>query len=277
VTVRAFLVRGLLSGLVAGMVAFCVAYAIGEPQVSAAISIEESSSEVAHDHDSDASASGGAAEHDHDDGEAASGSHTHSEGDAVVSRHNQRTWGLLTGTLSVAIALGGLVALAAAAAVGRMGRLLPAQSTAIAAAIGYVSVALVPFLKYPPNPPAIGEAETIGRRTAYFFIYMAVSLAGAYVATVLAVRLLEAAGAYRAILAGAGAYLLCMVVAGLVMPTVNEVGDFPGDTLWYFRLASIATLTALWVTLAGALTGMVGRPFKEDRAREVRREFAASL
>ena len=26
------------------------------------------------------------------------------------------------------------------------------------------------------------------------------------------------------------------------MPTVNEVGDFPADTLWYFRRASLFTL-----------------------------------
>ena len=41
-SVRSFLVRGLLAGLVAGIVAFGVAYVVGEPSIDAAIAIEES-------------------------------------------------------------------------------------------------------------------------------------------------------------------------------------------------------------------------------------------
>ena len=41
ITIRDFLVRGLLAGLVGGVLAFGVAYSVGEPSVDASISIEE--------------------------------------------------------------------------------------------------------------------------------------------------------------------------------------------------------------------------------------------
>ena len=66
-------------------------------------------------------------------------------------------------------------------------------------------------------------------------------------------------GTYTGVLAGVGAYVVVMVVAGPLMPTVNEVGDFPADTLWYFRRASLLTGATLWVggrPMSGAGVGM---------------------
>ena len=155
-TARAFLVRGLLVGLLAGFATFAVAYTVGEPHVQTAINLEESQG-AAEDHH--------AADEGHDHGAAADEGHHHEEDGTVVSRHDQRTWGLLTGSLSVGLALGGIVALVAAGVVGRVGRLTPRQSTAVVALVGFVAVALVPFLKYPANPPAVGDGDTIGART----------------------------------------------------------------------------------------------------------------
>src|SRR5690349_9277545 len=125
-TARAFLVRGLLVGLLAGFATFLVAHQVGEPHVETAIALEEA---------------GSSAE------PADEAGHTHDEG-TTVSRHDQRTWGLLTGSVAVGVAIGGIVALVSASIVGRIGRLSPGQSTALASLIGFVSVALVPFLKY---------------------------------------------------------------------------------------------------------------------------------
>src|SRR6478735_6231424 len=132
-TARTFLVRGLLAGLVAGIVTFGVAYVIGEPPVASAISFEESQSafEAPADHDHDAVA-----------GEAAE--HSHGDEDPIVSRENQATWGLATATVVFGIALGGIIGLASAFAVGRLGRLSPRASTALVTAIGFISVYFVP-------------------------------------------------------------------------------------------------------------------------------------
>lgn len=256
---RAFLVRGLLAGLLAGVVTFLVAYAVGEPQVGAAIALEESAGADGHSHSH-------AAEGDEGGGEA-----------AEVSRTNQSTWGLLTGTLAVGVALGGILGLVAAFALGRIGRLTPGQSTALVTLIGFVAVALVPFLKYPATPPAVGSGDTIGLRTSVYFGYLLVSVLAAVMVTYGAVRLRERVGTYAAVVGGGLAYVAVVVVAGQLFVTVNEVGDFPADTLWAFRFASLITLATMWGVLGVALTGLVGRLYAQEQAAAERKAFAASL
>jgi hypothetical protein len=160
---------------------------------------------------------------------------------------------------------------------GRIANLSPGASTILVGGIGYVSVVLVPFLKYPATPPAVGDGDTIGQRTLLYFTYLLVSLAAAAVCTVLAVKLLDSRGVEGAVLIGAGTYLLLVVFVGALMPTVNEIGAFPGDVLWYFRRAAIITLTAMWVTICVTLAALVRRLHAEHAAAQARREFAASL
>lgn len=254
-TARSFLVRGLLAGLLAGFATFLVAYTVGEPPVQAAINVEKAQKA------DDTSAAG----------------HRHEESGTVVSRHNQRTWGLLTGSLGIGTAMGGVVALASAGLVGRIGRLRPGQTTALVSLLGFVAVALVPFLKYPASPPAVGNPDTIGSRTGEFFAYLLISVLGAICSTVLANKLWKQHGLYVAVLAGVGLYLVVVVVAGQLMPTVNELGDFPADTLWNFRRASLITQATLWAGIGILLTGLVGRLEKEAARASDRRELAASL
>lgn len=263
-TARAFLVRGLLAGLFAGIAAFAVGYVVAEPQIQTAINYEESHADApaTHEHSGDAGAEAG---------------HHHDEGGTVVSRHNQRTWGLLTGTLSVGLALGGIIALVAAGTLGRIGALSPAQSTALVTLLGWTAVILVPFLKYPANPPSVGNADTIGSRTTEYFVFLLVSVVVAVAATVLALRVRDTHGTYAGVLAGLGVYLLVVVVTGALMPTVNEVGDFPADTLWYFRRDSLVTSATMWAVLGVLLSGLVGRLYHREQGIASRRALAASL
>ena len=243
-TARAFLVRGLLAGLFAGIAAFAVGYFVAEPQIQTAINYEESHEDApaTHTHSGDAGAEAG---------------HHHDEGGTVVSRHNQRTWGLLTGTLAIGIALGGIVALVAL--------------------LGWVAVILVPFLKYPANPPAVGNADTIGSRTTEYFVFTVISIVVTVLSTMLALRVRDHYGTYTGLLAGVGLFVVVMVVAGQLMPTVNEVGDFPADTLWYFRRASLITSATMWAVLGAVLSGLVGRLYSREQGIAARRALAASL
>lgn len=255
-----FLLRGLAIGLIAGLLAFAVAYLVGEPQVERAIEIEEAGATDGHGHT-----------HSHaDDAEAA-------EGGVEITRGTQRTWGLLTGNLVVGVALGGIVALAGAFAIGRLGRLTPRQSTALVAAVGFVAVALVPFLKYPPNPPAVGSGDTIGARTAWYFEVLGISVLAAAAAVWLAVWLARRIGGVEASIAAGAAYVALMALIAVLMPTSNEVGTFPGDTLWYFRIASLFTLATLWGVIGLGLTVAVGRMADVAHADAERRALAASL
>jgi predicted cobalt transporter CbtA len=263
-TPRNFLVRGLLAGFLAGIFAFAVSYTVGEPQVDAAIAVEEAGTAAAPVDQAPA-----------DDGHAHS--HSHDEGGTVVSRDNQSTWGLATGIFAVSTAFGGVVGLISAFAVGRLGRLRPSQSTAVIALLGFVAAWLVPFVKYPATPPAVGNEDTLADRTLYYFTIQAVSILAMIGVVLLARRLLGGLGAYRTLLVCGGTFLAIVVVTGLLLPTVNEIGTFPGDTLWYFRRASLMTNATLWAALGIILAGLVGRLYERETATIARKQMAASL
>jgi predicted cobalt transporter CbtA len=237
---RSFLVRGLLAGLVAGLVAFGVAYVVGEPSLSAAIAIEES---------------GGLAGHHAHHAPASDGS-----GDTAVSRLLQSTAGLLTGTLIAGVTLGGLLGVLSALALGRLGRLDERGVSLALAAIGFVSVSLMPFVAYPPNPPGIGHPTTIGVRTALYFIMLAASVIAAVTAVLVGRELAVRWGTWYATLAAIVGYLLVTITAMALLPGYSEVpADFPATVLYEFRGASLLTQLALWATLGVALGELLYR------------------
>ncbi|SDK12605.1 Uncharacterized membrane protein, predicted cobalt tansporter CbtA [Pseudomonas delhiensis] len=225
------LLRGMLVGVLAGLLVFAFAFVFGEPQVDRAIAFEEQMSAL---HEA-AEATGGAA-HDHEE--------------ELVSREVQASFGLLTGVVVYGAAMGGLFALVFAYALGRTGRLGPRALSALLALAAFVALYLVPSLKYPANPPSVGDPESIRQRTALFFLMIALSIAAAVIALNLARRLLAEHGAWTGAIAGMAVYLGICAAAGLLFPAVREVpADFPADLLWQFRLVSLGIQAILWTTV----------------------------
>ena len=260
---RTFLVHGLVAGLLAGIAAFVVAYTVGEPQVDKAIALEEAGSAPASDgHD-----------HEHADEEAG---HSHGE-DAAVSRTTQSTWGLATGTLAIGVVLGGFTGLLSAVGLGRLGGLRPAASTALVALLGAVSFSIVPFLKYPATPPAVGSGETIDSRTAVYFGFLAVSVIGVVAAVAVARWGSHQWSGVPGVLAGLGTYVVVVAVAAVAFPKIDELGDFPASILWDFRVSSLLTLLAMWAVIGAVLTALVDRTWRQQDEVEAQRAFAASL
>jgi hypothetical protein len=155
--------------------------------------------------------------------------------------------------------LGGILAVAVGVLYGRVGSLRAQPLTLLLAAGGFVTLVLVPQLKYPANPPAVGAEDTIGLRTALYFEMMLIALA-ALVLAVLLVRLLwSRVGPGGAIITGAVAFLALVVAMQLALPGGAEAPpDFPTDVLWRFRLGSFATQLVLWVAL-GTIFGRLAR------------------
>ncbi|MGI3779649.1 MAG: CbtA family protein [Janthinobacterium lividum] len=232
VDARDLLVRGLLAGLLAGVATFFVAYAAGEPSVGAAIAVEESGGAADHDHGGTAAAGAPADGHDHA---------------TVVPRSLQSTAGLATATIVAGVTLGGLVGVVGALALGRFGRLGARSTVLLVAGLGFLATYVVPFLAYPPNPPAVGQADTIGVRTTLYFILVAVSLVAGVTAVLVARRLALGWGAWYATLACAAAYGVVLAVTIALMPGYDEVpADFPATVLYDFRRASLVTQLTLW-------------------------------
>ena len=239
--VRTLLVRGMLVGIVAGLLTFGFLKLYGEPQVDRAIAFETQLDEAK------AAA------------EKAKGIAVPEEEPELVSRPVQAGIGLFTAVMVYSAAFGGLFGLAFAFAYGRVpGRLSPQSLSAFLAAAGFVAIYLVPNLKYPANPPSVGDPETIGIRTALYFIMMAISLAAMVGAAALKPLLVARFGRWNANLIVAACYVVVVVIAGLLLPVINEVPeDFPAVVLWKFRVASLGAQAIMWATLGllfGALT-----------------------
>ncbi|WP_244335828.1 CbtA family protein [Streptomyces seoulensis] len=214
-TVRNLLVRGMLAGLAAGVLALIAAYFLGEPNVDSAISFE--------------------------------GHHSHGHEVEVVSRSLQSTAGLATGVLVYGVAFGGIAALAYCFALGRVGRFGPRATALLLSGAALLAVYVVPFLKYPANPPSVGDPDTIGKRTTLYFLMMLLSVLLAVGATLLGKRLAPRLGNWYATLVAVAAFAVATGLAYAFLPVVNEVPEhFPAALLWRFRLSALAIQTVLW-------------------------------
>jgi hypothetical protein len=229
--VGALLLRGMLVGVAAGILSFGFLKIVGEPPIDRAIAFE--------------------AQHDAANAHAAA----HGNGVAItepelVSRAVQSGIGLLTGVVVYSAAFGGLFALAFALAYGRVGDFSPRATAALLAALGIVAVYIVPNLKYPASPPAVGEAGTIGMRTALYFSMIALSLAAMILSGMLPARLQPRLGGWNAVLVAGAAYLAAISAVALALPAVDEVPEeFPATVLWQFRVAAVGAQLILWTTL----------------------------
>jgi hypothetical protein len=220
--IRSLLVRGMIVGAVAGVAAFAFASIFGEPQVQHAIDFEDQLVRLHHE----------------------------PAGPEVVSRGVQRTLGLLTGTVTMGVALGGLFALVFAWSYGRLGAAGVRATAALLALAAFVSITLVPFTKYPANPPTVGSADTIDRRTVLFVAMIAISVLAAVASARVRRQVLPALGAWNAAIVACAAFVVVVAGAELVLPAVHETPPgFPADVLYRFRLASLGTSAALWLTI----------------------------
>jgi predicted cobalt transporter CbtA len=225
--IRTLVVRGLVAGLVAGLLAGAFGFAIGEPRIEDAIEIEQ------------ASAHAGA------DGAE----------DAPVSRSGQRG-GLFLATALYGLAVGGLFALVFAAVRGRIGPRDDERLGVWLAALLFVAVVVVPFLKYPANPPAVGDPDTVGRRTGLYLALLACSLL-ALLAAARAAAAVRSKAWWARPAAGAATFAGTAAIAIVALPDVDEVpAEFPADLLWDFRVASLGMQLVLWLAL-GVLFGLV--------------------
>jgi hypothetical protein len=239
-----YLRRGMAAGLLSGLLAGLFAFVVAEPLLDRAVELE-------------ASAAGGepsGVAHAHEGGGDAEGHPQREEGEGVFSRTIQKA-GLFFATGLSGAFFGVIFGLAFAYFRGRMDSGSDwARSVSLAAAI-FAGVALIPSLKYPANPPAVGDPETIGARTTAYFAMVGLSLlvvlAAWYVSKLLRERGVSPPARQVAVGLGTVAVLAGLLLA---LPAAADPGDFPAGLLWNFRLSSLGTQLVLWTGL-GVLFG----------------------
>lgn len=236
--------RGLLAGALAGVLAFVFAKIFLEPVIGRAIDFEDGTSAA------------------HEAMEAATSGHSHGEGGELFSRGIQSTVGMGFGVLLFSVAMGALFAVVFAVAHGRVGNVSARALSVLVAAGMFVSLWIVPALKYPPNPPATSEDSTIFQRSMLYLLMVGLSALLMVAAVYFGRQLAPKLGAWNATLVGGASYLVAVFVVMLVLPTIDEtpgpmVNDagvivfpgFPAVDMYEFRLYTFTTQLIVWTTI----------------------------
>jgi predicted cobalt transporter CbtA len=236
---RSVAVAAVLIGLFAGLVAAAFLEVTGEPSIQAAINIEHAN---AASHDRAGGAGGGEPE--------------------IVSRSVQRGVGLFGAYAVTGAAFGLLVAVGFW--VMRGGQPDPFLRALVAGTILAGAVTVAPWLKYPPNPPAVGDPGTLATRQLLYVTVIGLALAWGVAAAFLSTRLRGGGWpTHRRVLAVVGVVVVPMAVAYAVLPPPPDAVTVPATLLWRFRLASLSGNLLLW----GVLTLGFGALMAEAAAR----------
>jgi predicted cobalt transporter CbtA len=224
---RAVVGWAVLVGVVAGLLAAVYFSVAGEPLIDDAEAIEDARS-----------------------AEAAHGAHDHDDDGVEVSRGVQRGPGLFGGYAVYGAMFGVLLAVAALSLRGVW--LDPFRRVLVAGTILATAFAVVPWFKYPPNPPGVGDESTAGERQVWYLLLVALTALVLGGAAHLSSRLRQRGWdeARRTAAVGA-AGLVAMGVVLAVLPTssVDVPADVPTTLVWSFRVATLAGNLLLWALL----------------------------
>jgi hypothetical protein len=230
--------RGALAGAVAGLLSGAVTFLLGEPLLARAIALEEGSHHSA-------------------------GSPGHVE---VFSRATQQL-GLIVVALLTGVAIGVLFGIVYT----MLHRADPERDSwrraLRLAGAGFVGIALIPFLRYPADPPGVGEPGTAGSRSVAYLGAVLIGLAAVIAAWQVHDRLARRGSAPPVRHLATLAVLLAGLAATWLLPPGSEPQDIPADLLWDFRLASLTALAVLWFGL-GAAFGLLGERAASSTGRQ---------
>lgn len=201
------ILRGALSGAVAGILGFVFARIFAEPVIDKAIAYESGRDDVL------------AALN------KAAGRVVAPDGPEIFSRTIQSTIGIASGIIAFSTAMGALVAVAYLVLHGRFA-IRPRNLAWMIAGFGFLGVYLLPFVKYPANPPAIGHTFTITTRGQLYLSMVACSLVLLGLAVYLARKLAPRFGMVTAVVVSAVAFL---VVYGVLIGLLPSLGNLPAN------------------------------------------------
>ena len=233
-----FIFVSLLSGVIAGVILAGVNYFVAEPFIDQAIGIEADNS----------IASGEVVDFD----ELSSYRVWQKEGTFAAGAFLGLTYGAILGIVYV---------------ISR--KYLPSsddrKKALILAAIMCLSLYVVPFIKYPANPPAVGDPETIGLRDS---LYTGYQLASGLIA--LGVSILM----YKLRRISYIKYIIPVFYLGLVasiyaiFPANPDEITAPMDLVNAFRAVTFGTMVMFYLVL-GAIFGIMWNKFKPHETTRI--------
>ena len=112
--------------------------------------------------------------------------------------------------------------------------------------IMWLVIFLIPAFKYPGNPPAVGDPETIYYRQNIYLAFLAISGFSA-LGLALLYRKMGTMQVKKAVIPVT--YAAIMVAAFVAMPPNPDAINAPMDLVTSFRIASAFTMSMFWVVL----------------------------
>lgn len=218
-----FMRRGVVAGLAGGAASALFLLLVGERTIGDAIRLEEK----------------------------------HGGGGQELYTRGTQVFGGALGVILVSIAIGVIFATTFAAVRHRLPGRNDWQRSITWAATAFVVVYLVPFLKYPPNPPAVGDPETIDERTILYFAVVAWSIGAAFLAVRLGrwLRTRRCADPVRQV-AVVATWVLLVGIGFVVLPGTPDAVTAPATLIWRFRIASAGGALVLF-GVTGAVFGVL--------------------
>jgi predicted cobalt transporter CbtA len=280
---RALVLRAALVGALGGLVAFVFARIFAEPLIQQAIDYESARGEV-----EEALA-------------RAAGEPVEAEGPELFSRAIQGNLGIGVGMVFFGLAVGLFFGVAYCLTYGRFGNVRARQMSLLVALSGFLALYLVPFAKYPANPPAVGNSDTIAQRAGLYAVMVIACVVFGIAALWVGRRLQARFGTWNAVLlAGLGFVIVIGVVMALLPPlgsltanadttgpllteTPQPLKDpsgaivFPGfdpDLLYWFRFYSVCAQVLLWGVIGVGFAPLAERVL--NKASEAERGELAS-
>lgn len=135
----------------------------------------------------------------------------------------------------------------------------------VLAGIMWLVLYLVPAIKYPANPPAVGDPETIYLRQGLYLTIVAISGFAALGIGVIYNKIPERS---RRLIAPA-AYAAVVITALFALPANPDEITAPMDLVNSFRIASGVTMTMFWIML-GAIFGVFWDKAKPHEAARIK-------
>lgn len=167
----------------------------------------------------------------------------------LVSRSAQK-WGLVLGLLLYGAVWGLLFGLVFRLVESWLPPWSPVGRGLFLALLAGWSVAIFPFLKYPASPPGVGDPETVWRRQALYFVFIALTVVGTALAGWLRAKTGRSAICFL--------YGIFLVAIYLAMPANPDPVRMPAHLVWTFRGLSLAGLILFWGVLGWAF-GLLSR------------------
>lgn len=133
----------------------------------------------------------------------------------------------------------------------------------VLAGIMWLALYLVPAIKYPANPPAVGDPETIYLRQGLYLAMIAIS---GFAALGIGATYRKMPEKSRRLVAPA-IYAAIVATAFFALPANPDEISAPMDLVNAFRIASGATMTVFWVVLGAILGALWDRTKPHETAR----------